>query len=69
MVRTPASIALLGLLTNMIITFQKLNYNVEYTVGAIGLALLLVLRFVLASKSTVKSVVKAAKKKAEKKAQ
>ena len=65
--KTSASCALLLMLSNAIITFHKLNYKVEYIVAAIGLGLLVALRFVLASKSTVKQVVKATKKKVEKK--
>jgi hypothetical protein len=51
----------------MIISFQKLNYSLEYIVGAIFLVFLLVLRLVLASKSKAAQAVKIVKKNVEKK--
>jgi len=61
------NIVLLGIMTNAIITFQKLNYSFEYTGVSIVILFLLVLRLVLVSKSKAKQVVKSAKKKVEKK--
>jgi hypothetical protein len=65
--QTLVNIVLLGIMTNAIITFQKLNYSFEYTGVSIAIVFLLVLRLVLVSKSKVKQVVKSAKKKVEKK--
>jgi hypothetical protein len=65
--QTLANIVLLGIMTNAIITFQKLNYSFEYTGVSIAIAFLLVLRLILVSKSKAKQVVKSAKKKLEKK--
>jgi len=65
--QTLANIVLLGIMTNAIITFQKLNYSFEYTGVSIVILFLLVLRLVLVSKSKAKQVVKSAKKKVEKK--
>ncbi|CAF1258248.1 unnamed protein product [Rotaria magnacalcarata] len=44
-----ANIILLMIMTNAIITFQKLNYSIEYTGVSIFISLLLVLRLILAS--------------------
>ncbi|CAF3086417.1 unnamed protein product [Rotaria socialis] len=44
-----ANIILLIIMTNAIITFQKLNYSIEYTGVSIFISLLLVLRLILAS--------------------
>jgi len=65
--QTLANIVLLGIMTNAIITFQKLNYSFEYTGVSIAISFLLVLRLVLVSKSKAKQVVKSTKKKVEKK--
>jgi hypothetical protein len=54
-------------MTNAIITFQKLNYGVEYIAASIGITFLLVVRLVLVSKAKAKQVVKTVKKKVEKK--
>jgi hypothetical protein len=56
-------------MTNAIITFQKLNYGVEYIAASIGITFLLVVRLVLVSKAKAKQVVKTVKKKVEKKAE
>jgi hypothetical protein len=56
-------------MTNAIITFQKLNYSIEYIGAAILISFLLVLRLVLVSKSKATQVVKSAKNKIEKKVQ
>jgi len=60
---TLSTIVLLGLLTNAIITFQKLNYNLEFIGTAIFLSFVLVIHLVLVSRSKVKQVVKSNKKK------
>jgi len=65
--QTLANIVLLGIMTNAIITFQKLNYSFEYTGVSIAISFLLVLRLILVSKSKAKQTVKTVKKKIEKK--
>ena len=60
-----ANVVLLVIMTNMIISFQKLHYNIEYIVGGVFLAFLLVLRLVLVSKSKATKSVKTAKKNVE----
>ena len=54
-------------MTNAIITFQKLNYSIEYIGASIFISFLLILRFVLVSQSKAKQAVKSAKKKVEEK--
>ncbi len=54
-------------MTNMVISFQKLHYRIEYLAGAILLIVLLLLRLYLASKSKATQAVKIAKQKVEKK--
>jgi hypothetical protein len=63
--QTLANIILLAVMTNAIITFQKLNYGVEYLAASIGIVFLLVVRLVLVSKSKGKQIIKTVKKKAE----
>jgi uncharacterized membrane protein len=53
---------LLVIITNAIITFQKLHYGFEYMSIALFIAFLLVLRLVLVSKS---KAIKVAKKNVE----
>jgi len=65
--QTLANIVLLALMTNAIVTFQKLNYSLEFIGVSIFITFLLVLRLVLASKSKIKQEVTAVKKKVEKK--
>ncbi len=60
-----ANIILLAIMTNAIITFQKLNYSIEYIGASILISFLLVVRLVLVSKSKAKQAVKTAKKKVE----
>ena len=52
---------------NVIYTFHKLNYSVEYMAVAIVLTSLLVLRMILALKSKATQAVKSAKQKVEEK--
>ncbi|CAF1058474.1 unnamed protein product [Adineta ricciae] len=52
------TLALLVIMTNMIITFHKLHYGVEYLGAAISLVFLLVLRLIIASKSKPARTVK-----------
>ena len=54
-------------MTNMIIAFQKLHYNIEYIGVGIFLVFLLILRLIIASKSKATKVVKTAKRKLEEK--
>lgn len=51
-------------MSNVIYTFHKLNYGMEYMAGAIVLTILLLVRMILASKS---KAVKSAKQKVEEK--
>lgn len=53
----------------MIIALQRLNYSLEYIIGASILILLLILRFILASKSKAAQAVKTVKKSVEKKSE
>ncbi|CAF0974205.1 unnamed protein product [Adineta ricciae] len=52
------TLTLLVITTNMIITFHKLHYGVEYIGAAIFLVFLLVLRLIVASKSKPARAVK-----------
>ncbi|CAF0989976.1 unnamed protein product [Adineta ricciae] len=63
--KTPATIVLMMLMTNALITFQKLNYGLDYIGSVIFMLFLLVIRLVLASKSKVQSVAKKVTKKME----
>ncbi|CAF1021836.1 unnamed protein product [Adineta steineri] len=65
--QTLATIVLLMIMTNATITFQKLNYSIEYIGAAIFISFLLVVRLVLVSKSKAKHAIKATKEKIEKK--
>lgn len=60
-----ANMILLLIMTNMIIAFQKLHYNIEYIGAGIFLAFLLLLRLIIASKSKATKVVKTAKRNIE----
>ncbi|UJR08171.1 hypothetical protein I4U23_012444 [Adineta vaga] len=69
MFQTLATIVLLAVMTNAIITFQKLNYGLDYIGSAIFMAFLLVIRLVLVSRSKAKDAIKTVKTKVEKKLQ
>ncbi|CAF2676352.1 unnamed protein product [Rotaria sp. Silwood2] len=66
--QTLANLILLMVMINAIITFQKLNYSIEYTGTFIFISLLLLLRLGLASRSKVKQSAKSTKAKIENKA-
>jgi hypothetical protein len=55
------------IMTNAIITLQKLNYSLEWIGGSIFLSFLLAIRLVLVSQTKAKQAVRSAKSKIEKK--
>ncbi|CAF1239598.1 unnamed protein product [Rotaria sp. Silwood1] len=63
---TLANLILLMVMINAIITFQKLNYPMEYIGVLICISFLLLLRLVLASRSKVKQSIKSTTTKVEK---
>ena len=63
--QTLANIVLVGIMTNAIMTFQKLNYGLEYVVTAILIAFILVLRLAFASRATGGHTAQKPKRKAE----
>ncbi|CAF1087412.1 unnamed protein product [Adineta steineri] len=65
--QTMANIVLLAITANTIISFQKLNYDMEYMAIAIFLTFLLTFRLILVSRSKASHAAKAAKRKIEKK--
>ncbi|CAF0831465.1 unnamed protein product [Rotaria sordida] len=65
--QTLATLVLLMVMINAIVTFQKINYPIEYTGIFVVVSLLLLLRLGLTARSTVKQTVKSTKAKIEKK--
>ena len=63
--QTLANIVLVGIMTNAIMTFQKLNYGLEYVVTSILIAFVLVLRLAFASRVTAGQTAQSTKRKAE----
>ncbi|CAF1165392.1 unnamed protein product [Rotaria sp. Silwood1] len=66
--QTLANLILLIVMTNAIITFQKLNYSIEYTGTFMFISFLLLLRLGLASRSKVEQSVESTKAKIKNKA-
>ncbi|CAF2566633.1 unnamed protein product [Rotaria sp. Silwood2] len=67
--QTLSNIILMVIMTIAIITFQTLNYPMEYMGVLICISFLLLLRFVLASRSKVKQEIKSIQTKVENKAE
>ncbi|CAF1056508.1 unnamed protein product [Didymodactylos carnosus] len=65
--KTLSNIILLAISSLAVMTFQKLNYPMEYTGATLLISFLLVTRILLALKSKTVEVVKSAKKNVEKK--